>query len=146
MDYDHGTGHGVGSYLGVHEGPQSLSRRGLEPLLPGMILSIEPGYYREGAFGIRLENLAVVRPAEPVREGGDREMLGFEMLTLAPIDRRLIDAGLLDADRARLARRLSCPRRRDAGAAGRCRDRALAARGLPAAVTTKESLPCRTDP
>ena len=71
MDYDHGTGHGIGSYLGVHEGPQSLSRRGLEALLPGMILSIEPGYYREGAFGIRLENLAVVRPAEPV-EGGDR--------------------------------------------------------------------------
>ena len=89
-------GTGSASYLGVHEGPQSLSRRGLEPLLPGMILSIEPGYYREGAFGIRLENLAVVRPAEPVA-GGDREMLGFEVLTLAPIDRRLIDAGLLDA-------------------------------------------------
>ena len=79
----------------MHEGPQSLSRRGLEPLLPGMILSIEPGYYREGAFGIRLENLAVVRPAEPV-EGGDREMLSFEVLTLAPIDRRLIDASLLE--------------------------------------------------
>jgi Xaa-Pro aminopeptidase len=96
MDYDHGTGHGIGSYLGVHEGPQSLSRRGLEPLAPGMILSIEPGYYREGAFGIRLENLAVVRPPEPVA-GGDRAMLSFEVLTLAPIDRRLIDASLLDA-------------------------------------------------
>jgi Xaa-Pro aminopeptidase len=97
MDYDHGTGHGVGSYLGVHEGPQSLSRRGLEPLLPGMILSIEPGCYREGAFGIRLENLAAVRPKAAVA-GGEREMLSFEVLTLAPIDRRLIDRGLLDAE------------------------------------------------
>jgi Xaa-Pro aminopeptidase len=96
LDYDHGTGHGVGAYLGVHEGPQSLSRRGLEPLLPGMILSVEPGCYRDGAFGIRTENLVVVRPAE-TPEGGDRPMLGFETLTLAPIDRRLIDTGLLDA-------------------------------------------------
>lgn len=100
LDYDHGTGHGVGTYLGVHEGPQSLSRRGLEPLLPGMILSIEPGYYREGAFGIRIETLAVVT-APAVPEGGDRPMLGFETLTLAPIDRRLIDASLLEpAERA----------------------------------------------
>jgi Xaa-Pro aminopeptidase len=97
LDYDHGTGHGIGSYLGVHEGPQGLSRRAVEPLLPGMIVSIEPGYYREGAFGIRTENLAVVRAPE-VPESGDRPMLGFETLTLAPIDRRLIDAGLLDAD------------------------------------------------
>lgn len=97
LDYDHGTGHGVGAYLGVHEGPQSLSRRGLEPLLPGMILSIEPGYYRDGAFGIRTENLVVVRPPE-TPAGGDRPMLSFETLTLAPIDRRLIDAALLDAD------------------------------------------------
>ena len=95
FDYDHGTGHGIGAYLGVHEGPQSLSRRGIEPLLPGMIVSIEPGYYREGAFGIRTENLAVVRPPE-IPEGGEREMLGFEALTLAPIDRRLIDARLLE--------------------------------------------------
>ena len=100
MDYDHGTGHGVGAYLGVHEGPQSLSRRGIEPLLPGMIVSIEPGYYREGAFGIRSENLGVVRAPE-IPEGGEREMLGFETLTLAPIDRRLVDVGLLDpAERA----------------------------------------------
>jgi Xaa-Pro aminopeptidase len=97
LDYDHGTGHGIGSYLGVHEGPQSLSRRGEEPLLPGMIVSIEPGCYREGAFGIRIENLAVVRPPE-TPEGGERPMLGFETLTLAPIDRRLIDPALLDAD------------------------------------------------
>ncbi len=100
MDYDHGTGHGIGAYLGVHEGPQGLSRRSLEPLLPGMILSIEPGYYREGAFGIRCENLAVVSPPV-VPEGGDREMLGFETLTLAPFDRRLIDPALLEpAERA----------------------------------------------
>ena len=97
LDYDHGTGHGVGAYLGVHEGPASLSRRGLEPLLPGMILSIEPGYYREGAFGIRCENLGVVTPPS-VPEGGDRPMLGFETLTLAPFDRRLIDPALLDPD------------------------------------------------
>jgi Xaa-Pro aminopeptidase len=100
LDYDHGTGHGVGAYLGVHEGPQSLSRRGLEPLQPGMIVSIEPGCYREDAFGIRTENLAVVR-APAVPEGGEREMLGFETLTLAPIDRRLIDRALLEpAERA----------------------------------------------
>ncbi len=95
LDYDHGTGHGVGSYLGVHEGPAGLSRRSPEPLRPGMILSIEPGYYREGAFGIRIENLAVVRPPE-TPAGGDRAMLGWETLTLAPIDRRLIDAARLD--------------------------------------------------
>ncbi len=69
MDYDHGTGHGIGSYLGVHEGPQSLSRRGLEPLLPGMILSIEPGYYREGAFGIRTRE---PRRGPPAAAGGRR--------------------------------------------------------------------------
>ena len=67
LDYDHGTGHGVGGYLGVHEGPQSLSRRGLEPLLPGMILSIEPGYYREGAFGIRIREPGRGPPARDPR-------------------------------------------------------------------------------
>jgi len=95
-DYDHGTGHGVGSYLNVHEGPQSLSRRGAEPLAPGMILSNEPGCYLEGRFGIRIENLLVVAPPAPVA-GGAREMLGFETLTLAPIDRALIDPALLTA-------------------------------------------------
>ncbi|QHQ34065.1 aminopeptidase P family protein [Algicella marina] len=94
MDYDHGTGHGVGVYLSVHEGPQSLSRRGTEALKPGMILSNEPGYYREGAFGIRIENLLVVEPPE-TPSGGDRAMLGFETITFAPIDRRLIDPDLL---------------------------------------------------
>ena len=97
LDYDHGTGHGVGAYLSVHEGPAAISRRSHEPLLPGMILSNEPGYYREGAFGIRIENLIAVKPAARP-EGGDREMLSFETLTLAPIDRNLIDASALTAD------------------------------------------------
>ena len=95
LDYDHGTGHGVGSYLGVHEGPASISRRGMVPLEPGMILSNEPGCYREGAWGIRLEILVAVTPPA-VPEGGEREMLGFETLTLAPVDRRLIVPDLLD--------------------------------------------------
>ena len=96
LDFDHGTGHGVGSYLSVHEGPQSISRRGEVALEPGMIISNEPGFYREGAYGIRIENLVLVRP--PHRpEGGDREMLSFETLTLAPIDRRLIASELLEA-------------------------------------------------
>ena len=94
FDYDHGTGHGVGSYLSVHEGPQSISKRGMVALQPGMIVSNEPGYYREGAFGIRIENLVLVRPAQKPK-GGDRRMLSFETLTLAPIDRRLIDPALL---------------------------------------------------
>jgi len=94
-DYDHGTGHGVGAFLSVHEGPQRLSRLSEVALEPGMILSNEPGYYREGAFGIRIENLVVVQQA-PVLPGADpREMLGFETLTLAPIDRRLILADRL---------------------------------------------------
>lgn len=94
MDYDHGTGHGVGSYLSVHEGPAGLSRRSVEPLQPGMILSNEPGYYREGAFGIRIENLLAVRAAA-IPDGGDRSMLSFETLTYVPIDLRLIDVHLL---------------------------------------------------
>jgi Xaa-Pro aminopeptidase len=93
-DFDHGTGHGVGSYLSVHEGPQSISKRGMAVLEPGMIISNEPGYYKEGAYGIRIENLVLV--TEPERPaGGDREMMGFETLTLAPIDRRLVVADLL---------------------------------------------------
>jgi Xaa-Pro aminopeptidase len=90
LDFDHGTGHGVGSYLSVHEGPQRLSRLGTVELEPGMILSNEPGLYREGQYGIRLENLMLVTPPERI-EGGTREMLGFETLTLVPFDRRLID-------------------------------------------------------
>ena len=95
MDYDHGTGHGVGAYLSVHEGPQGISRRSVVALEPGMILSNEPGYYREGAFGIRIENLIVVRQAPPVPGGDDRKMLDFETLTWVPLDRRLIDLALL---------------------------------------------------
>jgi Xaa-Pro aminopeptidase len=94
LDFDHGTGHGVGSYLSVHEGPQSISRRSLTALQPGMIVSNEPGYYREGAYGIRIENLLLVSEAERPA-GGERDMLGFETLTLAPIDRRLVDAAML---------------------------------------------------
>jgi Xaa-Pro aminopeptidase len=95
MDYDHGTGHGVGSYLGVHEGPQNISKFLRDVALkPGMIVSNEPGYYKTGAFGIRIENLVLVTPAEPI-PGGDRPMMGFETLTLAPIDRVLTDVSLL---------------------------------------------------
>jgi Xaa-Pro aminopeptidase len=94
-DFDHGTGHGVGVYLGVHEGPQRLSRISTVPLEAGMILSNEPGYYREGAFGIRLENLIVVAEAPALPGGDDRPMLGFETLTWAPIDRRLVLADRL---------------------------------------------------
>lgn len=96
QDYDHGTGHGIGSYLSVHEGPQGLSRRSDTPLEPGMILSNEPGYYREGAFGIRIENLIVVISA-PALSGADpdRDMLAFDTLTHVPLDRRLIDTALL---------------------------------------------------
>jgi Xaa-Pro aminopeptidase len=95
MDFDHGTGHGVGAFLSVHEGPQRLSRVSDLPLEVGMILSNEPGYYREGAFGIRIENLIVVQPA-PALPGGDaRDQLCFETLTFAPIDRRLVVLGML---------------------------------------------------
>jgi len=97
VDFDHGTGHGVGSYLGVHEGPQRISRGGSNVALqPGMIVSNEPGYYKTGAFGIRIENLVVVsamtRPVD-----GERDLLGFETLTVAPLDRCLIRRDLLTA-------------------------------------------------
>ena len=95
LDYDHGTGHGVGAYLGVHEGPQRIAKRAdSQALLPGMIVSNEPGYYKTGAYGIRIENLQVVTEAAEI-EGGERPMLGFETLTLAPIDRRLVAAQML---------------------------------------------------
>ena len=97
LDFDHGTGHGVGSYLSVHEPPQRISRTGSVELQPGMILSNEPGLYREGEYGIRLENLVLVTPPKPIK-GGTREMLGFETLTLVPFDRRLIDPALLTRD------------------------------------------------
>lgn len=98
QDFDHGLGHGVGAYLSVHEGPQRLSRVSTVPFQPGMILSNEPGYYREGGFGIRIENLIVVEPAE-CPPGGDahREMLSWRTLTFAPINRHLIVPEMLDA-------------------------------------------------
>jgi Xaa-Pro aminopeptidase len=96
-DFDHGTGHGVGSYLNVHEGPQRIAKANAdEPLKPGMICSNEPGYYREGDFGIRIENLVIVQPMR--EEGDERSMYGFETITLAPIDRRPILISLLTAD------------------------------------------------
>ncbi|MCJ8139389.1 aminopeptidase P family protein [Falsirhodobacter halotolerans] len=95
-DYDHGTGHGVGAFLSVHEGPQRIARISEVPLEPGMILSNEPGYYREGAFGIRLENLIAVEPAP--RMADDRTQLRFETLTFVPFDRRLILTATLSAE------------------------------------------------
>lgn len=93
-DFAHGTGHGVGSYLAVHEGPQRIARTGTEKLLEGMMLSNEPGYYKEGSYGIRIENLILVTSADGIT-GGDLPMHAFETLTLAPIDKRLIHAELL---------------------------------------------------
>jgi Xaa-Pro aminopeptidase len=96
LDFDHGTGHGVGSYLSVHEGPHRISKMpNTVALEPGMIVSNEPGYYRAGAYGIRIENLIAVRALE--LPGAERPMLEFETLTLCPIDRALIDPSLLDA-------------------------------------------------
>jgi len=95
QDYNHGTGHGVGTYLSVHEGPQRISRVSDVPLEAGMILSNEPGYYREEAFGIRIENLIVVQTAPALQGADDRDMMAFETLTYVPIDKRLIKAGML---------------------------------------------------
>jgi Xaa-Pro aminopeptidase len=96
VDFEHGTGHGVGSYLSVHEGPQRISRLGHVALEPGMILSNEPGYYKAGAYGIRIENLILVE--NRTIAGAEKEMLGFETLTLAPIDRTLIDTSMMSPD------------------------------------------------
>ncbi|KQY99987.1 X-Pro aminopeptidase [Pseudolabrys sp. Root1462] len=94
LDFDHGTGHGVGSYLSVHEGPARISKLGHTPLKPGMILSNEPGYYKTGAYGIRIENLVlVIAAASP--DGGEKPLNAFETLSFAPIDRRLVDPRLL---------------------------------------------------
>jgi Xaa-Pro aminopeptidase len=94
LDFDHGTGHGVGSYLSVHEGPARINKSDRTPLEAGMILSNEPGYYKEGQYGIRIENLILVREPEAI-SGGERPMMQFETLTLCPIDRRLIEPSLL---------------------------------------------------
>ena len=97
LDFDHGTGHGVGSYLSVHEGPARISKLGTAMLERGMILSDEPGYYKNGAYGIRIENLLLVT-AGPAVTGAEKELNAFETLTLAPIDRRLIDPAMMTAD------------------------------------------------
>ncbi len=98
LDYDHGTGHGVGSFLGVHEGPARISKTPSDvALAPGMILSNEPGYYKAGAYGIRIENLVLVVERE-APEGAERPLHGFETITLAPIDRNLIEPSLLTAE------------------------------------------------
>lgn len=97
LDYGHGTGHGVGSYLSVHEGPQRLARSSTVPFMPGMILSNEPGFYREGAFGIRIENLIVVEEAPALPGQTVPEMYRFETLTYVPIDTRLVDTAKLTA-------------------------------------------------
>jgi len=95
IDFEHGTGHGVGSYLSVHEGPARISKLGTTPLKRGMILSNEPGYYKTDAFGIRIENLELVTRTEIA--GAEKPVNAFETLTLAPIDRRLVDLNMLDA-------------------------------------------------
>jgi len=97
LDFDHGTGHGVGSYLSVHEGPARISKLGSAPLKRGMILSNEPGYYRAGAYGIRIENLVLVTEAPPVADA-EKPLNAFETLTLVPIDRRLVDAALMTVE------------------------------------------------
>jgi Xaa-Pro aminopeptidase len=97
LDFDHGTGHGVGSYLSVHEGPGRIAKLGTTPLKRGMILSNEPGYYKTGEYGIRIENLVLVVEAPPVA-GAEKPLNRFETLTLAPIDRRLIESGMMTAD------------------------------------------------
>jgi Xaa-Pro aminopeptidase len=98
VDYDHGTGHGVGSYLSVHEGPQNISKRpATQSLRPGMICSNEPGYYKAGEYGIRIENLIVVTEPEDL-PGSDRKTMRFETITLAPIERSLVDVSLLTAE------------------------------------------------
>ncbi len=96
LDFDHGTGHGVGSYLSVHEGPQRIAKIGTTPLEPGMLLSNEPGYYKAGAWGIRIENLILVEKREIA--GAEREMYGFETITFAPIDLALVEPAIMTAD------------------------------------------------
>jgi Xaa-Pro aminopeptidase len=96
LDFDHGTGHGVGSYLSVHEGPARISKLGTAALKRGMILSNEPGYYRADAYGIRIENLVLVSEAPPVA-GAEKALNAFETLTLVPIERRLVDRHMLTA-------------------------------------------------
>jgi Xaa-Pro aminopeptidase len=101
LDYGHGTGHGVGYFLNVHEGPQSISRATPEPHMamePGMITSIEPGLYRPGQWGVRIENLVMNVPATTAEQGAFGDFLDFETLTLCPIDTRCLDLALMRTD------------------------------------------------
>jgi len=101
IDYGHGTGHGVGYFLNVHEGPQTISQAVPEPQMamqPGMITSIEPGVYRPGQWGVRIENLGLTVPADTPEHGTFGDMLAFETLTLCPIDTRCLDMSLLRGD------------------------------------------------
>ena len=144
LDFDHGTGHGIGAYLCVHEGPQRVAKTGTAALKPGMIVSNEPGYYRGGAYGIRIENLVVVA-ARGVPSGGERELLGFETITRAPIDRQLILSRAARGRGARLARQLprpgarrsDRPRRRADPQLARLRDRAALAREAVSVAAAK---------
>jgi Xaa-Pro aminopeptidase len=98
LDYRHGTGHGVGSYLNVHEGPIGIGTRiqySEVPLAPGNVISNEPGYYEDGSFGIRIENIIMVKEAETKHKFGDKPYLGFEHVTMVPYCRKLIDENLL---------------------------------------------------
>jgi Xaa-Pro aminopeptidase len=97
LDYGHGTGHGVGTYLSVHEGPQSISRYSKIALQPGMVVSNEPGYYKANEYGIRIESLLAVIEAPEITQNGQK-MLAFETLTLAPIDHRAIEFSMLTKD------------------------------------------------
>ena len=159
IDFDHGTGHGVGSYLSVHEGPARISKLGTTPLKRGMILSNEPGYYKTDGFGIRIENLELVVAADIA--GAERPINAFETLTLAPIDRRLIDLDHAGWRGTELAQRLSCQgaprgaaacRRGDEAVAG-CGDRAaggvvrtaVAQPSFRGALATKQSISQRQD-
>lgn len=104
MDYRHGTGHGVGSYLNVHEGPIGIGTRVQYTevaLSPGNVVSIEPGYYEEGSFGIRIENVAIVKEVETPKSFGDKPYLGFEHVTMVPFCRNLLDIGLLTGSEKR---------------------------------------------
>ena len=150
LDYDHGTGHGVGSYLSVHEGPQShLQGAAWRALQPGMIVSNEPGYYKEGAYGIRIENLVLVTSRRP-SPAASAPMMGFETLTLAPIDRRADRDGAAAPTRSRGStpttrglQRRSRPTSIPRHAAGSPQRRCRSSRCQPAATATHGSCGCK---
>ena len=150
LDFDHGTGHGVGSYLSVHEGPARISKLGTVALKRGMILSNEPGYYKTGHYGIRIENLVLVAEAPSVA-GAEKPLNAFETLTLAPIDRRLVDARYADRARRRAGSTATTPacwkawrhcsmRRRRLGSRPRPRRSVPAEGALPLLFSLRKSI------